>query len=63
MFDNTDKKEDMYNFYKKIIKETEGKLPVYRGCPNDGPCFCTGVCKEVVDYIEPKQVTFKREIL
>lgn len=34
----------------KLNKEMEDKEPVRRGCPNSGPCFCTGICHEIIGY-------------
>jgi hypothetical protein len=40
------------NLIEKTLKEYEGKVPVYAGCTNLGPCFCTGACKKVLGYRE-----------
>ena len=26
------------------------KVPVRRGCPNKGACFCTGACQKIIGY-------------
>lgn len=36
-----------------IIKERETTIPITRKCPNAGsPCFCTGICQEVIGRVQ-----------
>jgi hypothetical protein len=48
--DKKEKDELKYDFVKKAQEHAETKVPILRGCPNNGPCFCTGACREVVGY-------------
>lgn len=32
-------------------------VPIYDKCPANGPCFCTGKCREIVGYItDPEKI-------
>lgn len=36
---------------QEAIEKQKNKVPIYKGCPNgEGPCYCTGVCQEVIGY-------------
>lgn len=43
---------EKYDFFKKLQEDRNTLEPIYAGCPNNGPCFCTGACKKVVGYRE-----------
>lgn len=35
-------------------KETEAKIPIYKGCLNER-CFCSGDCMKIVGYKNKKE--------
>lgn len=42
---------------RDLLGKQDQRKPIYRGCPNGpGSCFCTGVCREVIGYEEPKSL-------
>ena len=48
---------DYTNFKNKVLEETKDKIPVYKECPNKGElCFCTGICQEVVKWVDKPKV-------
>jgi hypothetical protein len=47
-------KEEFHNAIFKQINTTETRIAITRGCPNRGnPCFCSGVCHEIIGYRDP----------
>lgn len=32
------------------IKADPNGVPIYAGCPANGPCACTGKCKKIIGY-------------
>lgn len=43
---------EKYDYFKKLQEDRNTLEPIYAGCPNNGPCFCTGACTKVVGYRE-----------
>lgn len=31
----------------------ESRIPIKRGCPAAGPCFCSGICQDIIGYRDP----------
>ena len=49
-------KRKMYDYIAKAMQEPQPK-PIRRGCPNVGsPCFCTGICNEIVGHEEVEMI-------
>ncbi len=47
----TDQQHVIYNnIINEAIKIRETKVPIRKGCPNNGPCNCTGMCQEIVGW-------------
>lgn len=48
-FNKTVVSSSLYNYTQKdIVSNT--KVPIKKGCPNDGQCFCTGKCNEIIGW-------------
>jgi hypothetical protein len=45
-------RDKIFNALRGIKHPTvdDRKVPIKRGCPNKGGCFCTGACKEIIGY-------------
>lgn len=46
-------KSDLYKAAIEADKEPPKRIPIYRGCGANGPCFCTGRCRDIVGYRDP----------
>jgi hypothetical protein len=48
-----DEKNRFFNAISVADKEPPKRIPIYRGCGANGPCFCSGRCREVIGYRDP----------
>lgn len=56
----TNQNNDLRSEYLKHafdLKQT--KEPIYASCPNEGQCFCTGACREIIGWREKTNTTLK----
>lgn len=46
-----DEKERINALYNHTAHLIPSRIPIRKGCPNSpNPCFCSGVCHEIVGY-------------
>lgn len=54
------------DFLTQLFREKPGttpaRIPIRRGCRNQGGCFCSGSCKEIVGYRDPVFTSEKETI-
>ena len=48
------------DFLKSIFKIHENKIPIKKGCPNPTGCYCTGICQEVIGYVDINHVNIHK---
>ena len=49
-------KDELFSKFNKQLYDDSAptKIAIKRGCPNSpNPCFCTGICNEIIGYRTP----------
>lgn len=41
------------NYLHQSKDEPPKRIPILRGCGANGPCFCTGRCRDIIGYRDP----------